>query len=85
MDALEKAADRAAREFLKGTYRTVRDFDVTVTRNAILDVLHSSEEPDFIAKICTNGSLGAEARRIIDKVAPHLPTLAGRVVQECRA
>ncbi|MGV8986807.1 MAG: hypothetical protein ACOH2H_11030 [Cypionkella sp.] len=65
--------------------RPAPEFHVTVARNAILDCLHSSEEPDFIRKICGHGLLGSEARRIVDKLAPHIVALAGRTVQECRA
>ena len=85
MDTLEKAADQVAREFLSVTYRTVREFDLTVTRNAILDCLYSSPEPDFIAKICGHPGNHPEARRIVDKIAPHLIDLVGRTVQEYRA
>ena len=85
MDKLEKAADLVARDFLSGTYRKLRDFDVTVTRNAILDCLYSSPEPDFIARICGHPGNHPEARRIVRRIAPHLVTLAGRTLQECRA
>ncbi len=85
MDILEKAADQVARDFLSQTHHTIREFDLTVTRNAILDCLHASPEPDFIAKICGDPGNHPDARRIVDKLAPHLVALAGRTVQECRA
>lgn len=84
MGTLENAADMVARDFLKGRRRPP-EFHVAVTRNAILDCLFASPEPDFIAKITAHRLLGGEARRIIDKMAPHLVALAGRTVQECRA
>lgn len=84
MADLMQAADLVARDFLKGC-RQPPEFHVAVTRNAILDCLFASPEPDFIAKITAHQLLGGEARRIIDKMAPHLVALAGRTVQECRA
>lgn len=87
MDRLSKAADQAARDFLKGK-RLPPEFHVTVARNAILDCLLSSPEPDFIARICgpvAHPQVREEARSVIRKIAPHLVTLAGRTAQECRA
>lgn len=84
MDTLENAADLVARDFLTGK-RAPDEFHVTVVRNSLLDCLFASPEPDFIAKITAHRLLGGEARRIIDKMAPHLVALAGRTVQECRA
>jgi hypothetical protein len=84
MDSLEKAADQAARDFLTRRHPTP-EFHVTVARNAILDCLLSSPEPDFIAKITADRLVGSEARRVIDKLAPHLVTLAGRAFVESRA
>ena len=85
MDTLEKAADQVARDFLKADSRKVPVWDVTITRNAILDVLGSSTEPDFIAKICACRLVGWDARRVIDRIAPHLLNLCGKTVQEARA
>lgn len=51
MTDVKKAADTTAREFLAGVYRNVREFDVTLARNAILDCLFSAEEPDFIRDV----------------------------------
>ena len=87
MDSLEKAADLVARDFLKGK-RLPPAFHVTVARNAILDCLFSSPEADFIARICgpvAHPKVREEARGVIRKIAPHLVTLAGRTLQECRA
>lgn len=84
MDRLSKAADQAARDFLQGKRRPP-EFHVTVARNAILDCLLSSPEPDFIAKITADRLVGGEARRVIDKLAPHLLALAGRTFVESRA
>ena len=64
MDRLEKAADQVARDFLKADSRKVPVWDVTVTRNAILDCFGSSPEPDFIAKICACRLVGWDARRV---------------------
>ena len=80
-----KSADSVAREFLSGIYRNVKEFDVTVARNAILDCLFSSEEPDFIAVVCANRLLRRDARRVIGKMAPHLVDLCGRTLEESRA
>ena len=87
MDSLEKAADLVARDFLKGK-RLPPEFHVTVARNAILDCLFSSPEADFIERICgpvAHPKVREEARGVIRKIAPHLVTLAGRTLQECRA
>lgn len=84
MDILENAADLVAREFLTGR-RPAPEFHVTVARNAILDCLHSSEEPDFIRKVCESPLYQATATRVMRKLAPHLVALAGRTVRECRA
>lgn len=42
MADLNKAADATAREFLSGIYKKVREFDVTLARNAILDCLYAA-------------------------------------------
>lgn len=84
MDTLEKAADQVARDFLTQR-RPAPEFHVSVARNAILDCLSSSPEPDFIAKITADRLVGSEARRVIDKLAPHLVALAGRTFVESRA
>ena len=87
MDSLEKAADLVARDFLKGK-RLPPEFHVTVARNAILDCLLSSPEPDFIARICgpvAHPKVREEARGVIRKIAPHLVSLAGQAYQESRA
>ena len=85
MDSLEKAADQVARDFLKADSRKVPVWDVTVTRNAILDCFGLSTEPDFIAKVCACQLVGWDARRVIDRIAPHLLNLCGKTVQEARA
>lgn len=85
MDQLSTAADNVARDFLSGVYRNVREFDVTVARNAILDCLSLSEEPDFIAVVCENRLFRHDARRVIGKMAPHLIELCGRTIEEARA
>lgn len=85
MDSLEKAADQVARDFLKADSRKVPVWDITLTRNAILDVLGSSPEPDFIAKVCADKLVGWDARRVMNRIAPHLLNLCGKTVQECRA
>ena len=85
MDSLEKAADQVARDFLKADSRKVPVWDITLTRNAILDVLGSSPEPDFIAKVCADKRVGWDARRVMNRIAPHLLNLCGKTVQECRA
>lgn len=78
MTDLHKAADATAREFLAGIYRTVREFDVTLARNAILDCLFCAEEPDFIRDVSEHPLHAADARRVIGAMAPHLVDLAGR-------
>ena len=85
MDSLEKAADQVARDFLKADSRNVPVWDVTVTRNAILDCFGSSQEPDFIAKVCADKLVGWDARRVMNRIAPHLLNLCGRTLQEARA
>ena len=85
MDSLEKAADQVARDFLKADSRKVPVWDITLTRNAILDVLGSSPEPDFIAKVCADKLVGWDARRVMNRIAPHLLNLCVKTVQECRA
>lgn len=87
MDSLTMAADHVAREFLTDKRRPP-EFHVAVTRNAILDCLHSSAEPDFIAKICgplAHPQTRETARRVIHKVAPHLVQLAGQTLEGARA
>ena len=87
MDSLSKAADQAARDFLKGKRRPP-EFHVTVARNAILDCLSASDEPDFIARICgpvAHPKVREEAQSVIRKIAPHIVTLAGKAYQESRA
>lgn len=74
------AANGVAREFIAGTYRNVREFEVTIARNAILDCLHSSEEPDFINKIAHHPLHGSDGRRVIKKMEPHLVELCGRTI-----
>jgi len=77
MADLNKAADATAREFLSGIYRKVREFDVTLARNAILDCLYSAEEPDFIRDVAAHPLYAADARRVIGRMAPHMVGLAG--------
>ena len=80
---LSAHADKVAREFIAGTYRTVREFDVTLARNAILDCLHSSEEPDFIARMAQDKSpRRSDAHRVFRKIAPHLIELCGKVLHD---
>jgi len=81
MHTLHEAAGYVAADFLSTAYRNVREFDVTIARNAILDCLHSSEERDFIAKIAAHKLHGSEGRRVISKMAPHLVELCGRTLQ----
>ena len=85
MHTLHEAAGYVAADFLSTVYRNVREFDVTIARNAILDCLHSSEEPDFIAVVCENRLFRRDARRVIGKMAPHLVNLCGRTLAESRA
>lgn len=84
MANLMDAADHVARDFLTGK-RPPDEFHVAVTRNAILDCLLSSPEPDFIAKVCADKLVGPTARRVIHKVAPHLVQLAGQTLEGARA
>lgn len=87
MDSLTMAADHVARDFLTGK-RAPDEFHVTVTRNAILDCLLSSPEPDFIARICgpvAHPGVRLVARRVVRKIAPHLVQLAGQTLEEARA
>ncbi len=84
---LEQAADQVARDFLTGKRRPP-EFHVAVARNAILDCLFSSPEPDFIARICgpvAHPGVRMVARRVVRKVAPHLVELAGQTLAEARA
>lgn len=81
---LTQAADQVARGFLTDKRRPP-EFHVAVARNAILDCLHSSAEPDFIAKICgplAHPQTRLVARRVVRKVAPHLVELAGQTLAE---
>jgi len=80
MTDLNKAADATAREFLSGIYRKVREFDVTLARNAILDCIYSAEEPDFIRDAVEHPLYAANARRVIGRMAPHMVELAGRTL-----
>lgn len=87
MADLMQAADHVARDFLTGKRRPP-EFHVAVTRNAILDCLLSSEEPDFIARICgpvAHPGARLVARRVVRKVAPHLVQLVGQTLAEARA
>jgi len=85
MDSLEKAADQVARDFLKADRRQVPLWDITLTRNSILDCLHSSPENNFIAKICACRLVGRDARRVINRIKPHLVSLCGLTVERYRA
>ena len=78
---LNEAAGYVASDFLSTVYRNVRTFDATIARNAILDCLHQSEEPDFIAKIAAHKLHGSDARRVIGKMKPHLVELCGRTLE----
>ena len=77
---LNSRADKVAREFFART--NVREFDVTLARNAILDCLHSSEEPNFIAVMSENELLKKDAHRVFRKIAPHLIELCGKVLHD---
>ena len=81
MTDLNKAADATARDFLAGIYHTVREFDVTLARNAILDCLFSAEEPDFIRRVGDHPIYAPDARRVIGRMAPHMVQLAGRTLR----
>ena len=83
MADLMEAADLVAREFLTGNRRPP-EFHVAVARNAILDCLLSSPEPDFIAKVCSDKLVGPTARKVVDTIAPHLVQLAGQTLAEAR-
>lgn len=85
MTDLNKAADATAREFLATKYRRVREFDVTLARNAILDCLFSAEEPDFIRDVGEHPIYAPDARRVIGRMAPHMVELAGRTLTDWRA
>lgn len=85
MTDLNKAADATAREFLSGIYRTVREFDVTLARNAILDCLFCAEEPNFIRDVSEHPLHAADAQRVIGEIAPHMVELAGRALSGWRA
>lgn len=71
--ALAHLGDRAA------------EYSVSVARNAILDCLHSSVEPDFIAKACGSYGNMPEARHAVRRIAPHLVNLCGETLARCRA
>lgn len=81
MNDLRKAADATAREFLSGIYTKVREFDVTLARNAILDCLFSAEEPDFIRRVGDHPIYARDARRVIGRMEPHMVELAGRTLR----
>jgi len=85
MTDLKSAADSTAREFLSGFYRNVREFDVTLARNAILDCLFSAEEPDFIRDVSQHRFYASDARRVIGRMAPHMVELAGRTLTKAAA
>ena len=85
MTDLKKAADMTAREFLAGVYRNVREFDVTLARNAILDCLFSAEEPDFIRDVLQHRFYASDARRVIGRIQPHMVELAGRTLTKAAA
>lgn len=85
MNDLRKAADTTAREFLAGVYGNVREFDVTLARNAILDCLFSAEEPDFIRDVSQHRFYASDARRVIGRMRPHMVELAGRTLTKAEA
>ena len=84
-DAYDQAADRIARDHVATTFRNWEEFDVALTRNAMLDVLGVSRTPDFIARITSDRLNGRHAQRTLRRVAPDLVQLTGRLVQELRA
>lgn len=79
---LDDAANLVAAEYVPHVFPKFSEFHVTVVRNAVLDCMTVSEEPDFIAKICTHPMHGGQARHIIKKVAPDLIGLAGEVIEK---
>ena len=85
MTDLRQAADSTAREFLAGVYRNVREFDVTLARNAILDCLFSAEEPDFIRDVSKHRFYASDARGVIGRMQPHMVELAGRTLRKVAA
>jgi hypothetical protein len=78
---LRDAADSTAREFLSDTYRKVRELDVTIARNTILDCLFSATEDNFIVKVANHPVFRRDARRVIGRMEPHLVELVNRTVK----
>lgn len=81
-DHLNDAANLVAAEYVPHVFPKFSEFHVTVVRNAVLDCLTVSDEPDFIAKICAHPMHGGQARHIVKKVAPDLIGLAAEVIEK---
>lgn len=79
-DTLYDAANETARTFLASQYRTVRELDLTIARNTILDCLYLAAEDDFIAKVTAHPIYRDTARRVIKRMEPHLVQLVGETV-----
>jgi hypothetical protein len=78
---LRDAADKVAREFLETQYRDVRDGDVGIARNVILDCLFSSPaSPNFIVEASQHPCLKRTLRRVLKRMEPQLIELVGRTL-----
>lgn len=69
---LEEIADCVAQDFLSETRRDIPDIDRCIVRNAILETLGESKEPDFMQKVQKEPTYRARARRILAQAAPVL-------------
>ena len=78
---LRDAADKIAREFLATQYRDVRNGDVGIARNVILDCLFSSPaSPNFILEVSEHPLLKRTLRRVLKRMEPQLIELVGRTL-----
>lgn len=69
---LDEIADCVAQDYLSETRREIPDIDRCIVRNAILETLGCSKEPDFMRKVQEAPSTHARATRLLRKAAPAL-------------
>lgn len=63
-------ADQVVREKLPSVRPGFSEFDVALTRNALLDLINLSEETDFIDKVVQNRLYAQHARHLFSKIWP---------------
>ncbi|WP_433988659.1 hypothetical protein SuNHUV7_22380 (plasmid) [Pseudoseohaeicola sp. NH-UV-7] len=79
---LREAANLAAYEFLATQYRQVRDSDVGLVRNIILDRLYASPaSPNFIEETLQNPSYKRAVTRLLKRMKPEFVEIMDRTFE----